>query len=336
MKNRNRRKFIRESSIVLAGFALPLDFTTIVTNTYMKETKHFDVIIVGGSYSGLAAAMALGRALQTVLIIDSGLPCNRQTPHSHNFLTHDGSTPAEIARIAREQVARYDTVEFFQGLATHGIKTETGFEIQTAPGSVFTATKLIFATGIRDILPEIKGFSECWGISVIHCPYCHGYEVRNKTTGIFGNGEYGYEFSRLISNWTKDLTLYTNGTSTLTTEQTIKLQQHGIRIVEGEVHELQHTNGHLESIKFKDGTSARVKAIYTRAQFEQHSAIPHEMGCEITEEGYLKVDAFQKTTIKDVFACGDNVTRLRTVANAVGMGTTTGIMVNKELIEEAF
>ncbi|MEI9912080.1 MAG: NAD(P)/FAD-dependent oxidoreductase [Bacteroidota bacterium] len=201
----------------------------------MTGNNIFDVIIVGGSYSGLAAGMALGRALKNVLIIDSGKPCNRQTPYSHNFITHDGDTPAEIAALANLQVRRYDTVKFFDGLATSGIRTEMGFEIRVVPGEIFTAKKLIFATGIRDIMPGIDGVEACWGISVLHCPYCHGYELRNEKTGILGNGEYGFDFSKLISNWTKDLTLFTNGTSILTTEQTAKIERHHIKIVEKEI-----------------------------------------------------------------------------------------------------
>lgn len=301
----------------------------------MKD-RNFDVIIVGGSYSGLAATMALGRALKRVLIIDSGKPCNRQTPHSHNFLTQDGKTPGEIATLARQQVAQYPTIEFFNGLAVNGHKLPNGFEIQTDSGATFGAKKLVFATGVQDIMPPLDGFAECWGISVIHCPYCHGYEVRNERTGILGNGEYGYEFSMLISNWTKDLTLFTNGTSTLTAEQTAKLESHGIKIVENELEKLAHTQGKLGQVVFKDGTDFPLAALYARPPFEQHCTIPETLGCELTEDGYLKIDVFQKTTVPGIFACGDNVTRMRTVANAVSMGTTTGAMINREIIMEEF
>jgi thioredoxin reductase len=302
----------------------------------MKNKTDYDVIIVGGSYSGLAAAMALGRALRKVLIIDSGEPCNRQTPHSHNFLTQDGSTPAEISALARQQVEKYDTVKFFKGLAIKGEKIGNDFMIEVENGETFTARKLIFATGIKDIMPDIPGTSDCWGISVLHCPYCHGYEVRHQKTGILANGDTGFESASLISNWTNDLTLYTNGKSTLTEQQKKKLDGHKISVSEKLIEHLEHEHGYIKNIIFKDGTKAALKALYTRFPFIQHSTIPQTLGCALTTDGYIQIDASQRTTIHGVYACGDNTTRMRTVANAVSMGTTTGLMVNREIIEEQF
>src|SRR5690606_24367400 len=149
----------------------------------MTDIKDFEVIIIGGSYAGLSAAMALGRALRHVLIIDGGQPCNKQTPHSHNFITQDGKTPKEISSLAKQQVEEYETIKFYKGLAANATKTDKGFKITTDTNDTFTAKKLIFATGLKDIMPGIIGFAECWGISVNHCPYCHGYEYRNKNTG---------------------------------------------------------------------------------------------------------------------------------------------------------
>lgn len=302
----------------------------------MENKNKFDVIIIGGSYSGLASAMALGRALRKVLIIDSGKPCNEQTPHSHNFITQDGKTPKEISDVAKEQVMKYKTVQFHNELAINGIKTKNGFEIATQTGEAFAAKKLLFATGIKDIMPNLEGFSECWGISIIHCPYCHGYEVRNEKTAIFGNGDYGFEFSKLINNWTKELTLYTNGKSTLTKEQTQKLKDNNIEIVESEIEKFEHNNGQIQNIIFKDGSKTAIKAIYARPAFEQHCTISTELDCELNEHGYIQVDAFQKTTISGIYACGDNTTFMRSVANAVAMGTLAGAMINREIIEDEF
>jgi len=302
----------------------------------MTSNKTFDVIIVGGSYAGLAAAMALGRAMKNVLIIDNGKPCNRQTPHSHNFLTNDGKKPAEIAAIASLQVSRYDTVKFFTGTAIEGNKTETGFQIKVATGEIFETKKIIFATGIKDLLPAIDGLPECWGISVIHCPYCHGYEVRHQKTGILGNGDTGFEFTRLISNWTKDLTLYSNGKAGFTSIQREKLQKHEVNIEEKEIQRLVHNEGHLREIIFKDGTSATLNALYAPGPFEQHCKIPLQMGCGLTEEGYIGIDQFYETNIKGIFAVGDNAAKMRTVANAVAMGTSAGMMISKKMIIDSF
>lgn len=305
--------------------------------TFSNMTNtHFDVIIIGGSYSGLSAAMALGRALRSVLVIDSGSPCNKQTPHSHNFITQDGEAPHAIADKAREQVAKYDTVTFYSGLAVHGKKTDSRFDIITETGTVFTAKKLVFATGVKDVMPDIKGAGACWGISMIHCPYCHGYEVRNEKTGILANGEMGFEFSKLIQNWTKELTLFTNGKSTLTAEQTDKLKEHGIDLIETGIEAFEHTNGCLEQVLLEDGSAVKLKAMYAKLPFVQHSDIPELLGCAITEPGLIEIDSFQKTTIPGVYACGDNVTPMRSVSNAVAMGSLAGAMLNRELVDEEF
>lgn len=300
------------------------------------ENTDFEVIIIGGSYAGLSAAMSLGRSLRRTLVINSGKPCNAQTPHSHNFLTQDGRTPEEIALLGKEQVANYPTVQFHDGLAETGRKTENGFEIATATGDTFTAKKLIFATGLKDQMPDIAGYAECWGISVIHCPYCHGYEVKNEKTGILANGGAGFEYAKLISNWTKDLTIFTNGASELTPEQTEKLSGRNIRIVDKPIALLIHKNGLLEKIVFKDQSEEPITAIYSRPAFKQHSTIPEQLGCALTETGLIKLETFQQTTVPGIYAAGDNSHMARSVALAVSSGSMAGALINRELIEEAF
>ncbi|MFC4209739.1 NAD(P)/FAD-dependent oxidoreductase [Pedobacter lithocola] len=278
----------------------------------------------------------MGRALRNVLIIDSGKPCNVQTPHSHNFITQDGKSPKEISTLARQQVEKYETVKFYSGQATDGVKTQNGFEIITQTNNKFTAKKLIFATGVKDIMPDIKGFPECWGISVIHCPYCHGFEYSNEKTGILANGDMAFEMGKLINNWTKDLIVFTNGKSSLTEEQTKKLQEHKITVIEDEIDYFNHSNGRLENVAFKDKTEQNIQAIYARPQFDQHCDIPSKLGCELTAQNLIKIDPFQKTTVHGVFACGDNTSMLRAVAYAVAMGGIAGGIVNREIIEEEF
>lgn len=302
----------------------------------MSKTKTFDAIIVGGSYAGLSAAMALGRAMRKVLIIDSGYPCNRQTPHSHNFITQDGERPDIIAGKARKQVLNYASIKFLTGLVVGGKKTDRGFEIIIQPGEKFNAGKLIFATGIKDMMPDIGGFAECWGISVIHCPYCHGYEIRDQKTGILANGQDVNHYARLIRNWTEDLAVFTNGQSTLTPEQTENISKHNIPVIEKEIDHLEHENGYLRQIVFKDNSTFPLKAVYARPAFEQYCKVPEIMGCEVNEYGLLKTDMVQQTTVEGVYACGDNSAAARAVAVAVSTGLIAGTALNNKLTEEEF
>lgn len=300
------------------------------------EQLNFEVIIIGGSYSGLSAAMSLGRSLRRVLVIDSGLPCNRQTPHSHNFLTQDGETPAAISAKAKLQVELYKTVQFYSGLAVKAVKTVNGFEITTASGEVFTSKKILFATGVKDLLREINGLAECWGISILHCPYCHGYEVKGEKTAVIANGDMGFEYAKMISNWTKDLRLLTNGKSTLTLEQTEVLKKHNIEIIESEIASFEHQNGGVQQIIFKDESKIDVKAVYYRPALEQHCPLPESLGCDLNENGLIQVDLMQKTTIEGVFASGDCTTQMRSVAFAVSTGSFAGVAINASLIGEYF
>jgi thioredoxin reductase len=302
----------------------------------MQKTNSFDVLILGGSYAGLSAAMALGRSLRRVLILDSGKPCNRQTPHSHNFLTQDGETPAAIAQKARTQVLRYPTIRFHSGTAVWGKQIDEGFEIGTEEGETFVAKKLIVAAGIRDLLPPIPGFADCWGISVIHCPYCHGYEFRDRPTAILANSERAFHLASLVRNLTDQLTILTSGNAGFSPEQRARLNAHAIEIIETPLAEIVHQTGSVRTVIFEDGTERAVEAMYAAVPFEQSSPIPEVLGCELTDFGHLKTDVFQKTTVNGIFACGDSASMMRSVANAVATGSLAGAMVNKELIDAHF
>lgn len=302
----------------------------------MTEDIFYDVIIIGGSYSGLSAAMSLGRSLREVLIIDGGSPCNKQTPHSHNFITHDGEKPAIIADKAKQQVLKYDTVNFIDDFAVKGKKTQVGFEIATLSGKTYNAKKLIFATGVKDIMPDIKGFAECWGTTVVHCPYCHGYEFRTKKTGIMANGERAFHLASLVNNLTEEITIFTSGENEFSKDQNEKLQKHGIRVVETNITEIAHDHEHLKSIILENGNELKFDAVYAAIPFTPHSEIPVELGCEMTEIGHIKVDMFQKTTVEGVFACGDNSAMIRSIAYAVSTGNIAGAIVNKELVDQQY
>ena len=302
-----------------------------------KENTTFDVVIIGGSYAGLSAAMALGRALRNVLVIDSGKPCNAQTPHSHNFITQDGEAPAAIAAKAKEQVMQYPTVQFLNDTAVAVTGENSNFSVSTSAGLTIHAKKLLFATGVKDIMPAIEGFAPCWGISVIHCPYCHGYEYKSQPTGILMNGDMAIDMAELIENWTSQLTIFTNGKSTISNsrlEQFLTLSQ--VQVVEKEIRSFQHIGGKLQYIEFADGSTQTLDALYARPAFIQQSNIPELLGCQFTEAGYLVVNDMQQTNIPGVYAAGDNITMRRAVSGAVATGGFAGAIINHELIADKF
>jgi thioredoxin reductase len=328
-----RRDFIKKSGIAILSFINPFD---VFSKNKKMEENQYEVITIGGSFAGLSAAMSLGRSLRKVLVVDNQQPCNAQTPHSHNFLTQDGKPPLEILAEARRQLKAYKTVEFKNDTAVSARKSEDLFEIKLKENSEVKAPKLILAWGLKDDTSKIKGLAECWGISVIHCPYCHGYEVKNQPTAIISNGNEAFEYIKMINHWTKNLTLLTNDSSSLTEEQTHKIKSKGIQIIEKPITKINHQSGKVTSIGLKDAEDFPISVIYHRASFTQKSEIAAQLGCEIDEMGLIKVNDFQQTNVKDVFAAGDNASPLRQVANAVAKGSLAGVMANRELIEDNF
>jgi len=302
----------------------------------LSNQKIYDTIIVGGSYAGLSSALTLGRSLRNVLLIDSGNPCNKQTPHSQNFLTRDGMPPGEIAKIAKEEVSKYPSIEFYNGFAVNGSKILEGFLIKTSDGKSFKGKKLIFASGILDILHDIKGFAECWGISVIHCPYCHGYEFRNKKTAILAEGDRLIYFTSLIRNLTDNVTLITSGRTTNNVDGIDTLKKNGVKVIEKKISEIEHHNGYVNKVIFSDGTAESFEAMYAPVPFQQHCTIPKELGCEMTDTGLINIDSLQKTSVDGIYAVGDNSNPLRSVALAVSSGNVAGVGVNSELSAEMF
>ncbi|RAJ92518.1 thioredoxin reductase [Larkinella arboricola] len=301
-----------------------------------SSTPPFDVIIVGGSYAGLSAALLLGRSLRTVLVLDNGQPANRQTPHSHSFLTRDGETPAQLSAIARQQALAYPTVQFRDATVTKATRSGDGFIVTTHTGETFTAQRLLLATGLKDVLPDLPGFAECWGISVLHCPFCHGYEVKDKAVGVLGNGDAGFEMVKKIQHWNPGLTLFTNGPSTLTLDQTAKLRQHGIRILETPIVALQHQNGQLQALELADQTALPLDALYAHPTLRQTSDLAGQLGCALDEKGLVIIDGAGKTTVKGVFAAGDTHTMMRQVLVAAHSGLQAAFAINMELFEENF
>ncbi|MCR9228270.1 MAG: NAD(P)/FAD-dependent oxidoreductase [Flavobacteriaceae bacterium] len=302
----------------------------------MEKSKNYDVVIIGGSYAGLSAALALGRSLRKTLIVDAGDPCNKQTPHSHNFLTQDGKPPSEIATVAKQQLLNYDRVEFVDGVAIKADILENGFLVHMGSGEAFEGKRIILATGIKDTMPEIPGFKECWGISVIHCPYCHGYEYRGNKVGLIAPPEKAFHLASLLVNLGNDITLLQEEPSSFDKEQLKTLHKHNITILNHEVVSIEHKNGYLEQVRFDNGDRIKLSAIYAGLPFGQSSSIPMDLGCAFNEQGYIQTDHFQKTSVPGVFACGDNCIPMRSVAQAVASGNIAGAMANMELSQESF
>jgi len=302
----------------------------------MTAKQSYDVIIIGGSCAGLSAALVLGRSLRQVLIIDAGRPCNRQTPASHGFLTRDGETPAQLLATARQQLNHYPTVQLRAGTVSRAEQTPDGFRVTTEPmddneGESFVSRKLL-ATGLFDIMPDLPGFAECWGRSVLHCPYCHGYEVHGQPLGVLANGDVGYEMATHIQHWAGQLTLFTNGPSILTATQQAILGQLNIPIIETPILAIEHQAGMLTGLLFDDGSQMHPAAVFSRVPFRQHTDLATQLGCTVAENGLIDVSEFGETTVPGVFAAGDATTLFRQVAFAVSNGSKAGVWINRELL----
>lgn len=292
-----------------------------------------DVLIIGGSYAGLSAALALGRARRTVLVLDSRRPRNRFTPHAHNLLLHDGDAPADLAARARQQVAAYPTVQLLEAQATTAAQQPDGtFEVATEAHGTFRARRLLLATGLRDELPPVSGFAECWGKSVIHCPFCHGYEVADQPTGIWNNGPEVGQQVQLLLNWSRQLTVFTNGPATFGPEVHELLQTKQIELVETPVAELLHTGGQLTGLRLADGRTRPLPVLYARLPWQQASALPAQLGCEITEQVLVRTDTSYRTTVPGVYAAGDCAMAPPQLAVAIAAGNLAGASLSRELI----
>ena len=294
---------------------------------------NLDFIIIGGSYAGLSAAMALGRARCRVLVLDAGQPRNRTTPHAHNLLLHDGDAPAALAARARQQVAAYPTVQLLGVEATAAEKLPDGsFRVATAAHGTFAAPTLLLATGLRDELPPISGFAECWGTSIIHCPYCHGYEVVDQDTGLWLNGDMVAHMVPMLLNWTRQLTVFTNGPATFGAEVRALLTAYGVGLEETPVETLLHTGPQLNGLGLADGRAVALPVLYAGLPRHQASDLPARLGCALDEQNLLRVDEQNQTTVPGVYAAGDNCTMLHQLANAIGVGNRVGAMLSRDLI----
>lgn len=301
------------------------------------QEKVFDVIIVGGSYAGLSAALCLGRSLRSVLVIDAGHPCNTVTPHAHNLLTNDATAPKSILARAREEVSHYETVTFLQEEAIAAEQKDGLFKIRTTAGQDFRAKKLLFATGIQDIMPEhIDGFSACWGKTIVQCPYCHGYELRNQKTAVYAELAMVVHQLPLLYNLSKDISIIGLDQDDFGLSSKEQFEKQGIRLIPSSPQRIVHDAGKVRAIIFEDGHKESFDVVYATVPFRQHSELPVALGCALTKQGYIEIDSTQKTSVEGIYACGDNANFLRTLSNAIHSGNKAGININSELAQEDF
>ncbi|TGL88607.1 NAD(P)/FAD-dependent oxidoreductase [Leptospira congkakensis] len=298
----------------------------------MESAQTIDITIIGGSFSGLSAALSLVRSLRNIIVIDSERPCNKTTPASHNFITHDGESPSQIRSKALTDLKEYPNFKLQLGEVTEIQKQKSGYLVKGNGFTEILTTKIIFATGLKDILPEIPGFVESWGKSVIHCPYCHGYEYVGNKTGLWMNESGIFEHSKFLKHWSKELTVYTNGPIQFPKEEQIQLEKEGISIVTEVVKTLVHKEGQISAIRLDSGKEIPIEALYTRLPMVQHSKLPEELGCKLLPSGHIEVSNLYETNVSGVYAVGDMASMFRSVAHAVHSGNIAGAMLNRSII----
>jgi thioredoxin reductase len=294
----------------------------------------YDAIIVGGSFAGLAAALQLARARRRVLVVDAGRPRNRFARTSHGFLGQDGRSPTVILETARSQLRAYGTAEFRPGEVTSARVQDDAIELALAAGETLLARRLVLATGVIDELPEVPGLRERWGVTVLHCPYCHGYEVAGRRLGILATGEMSMHQALLIPDWSDDVTLFTNGAMSLDADQRAALASRGVRVEERPVAELMGDVQDLSGVRLRDGTVVALDAMFTGPRTRMASPLTEQLGCAFDESPMgpvIHTDERKQTTVAGVYAAGDAARYPHNVSFAVADGAMAGIAAHQSL-----
>jgi thioredoxin reductase len=302
-------------------------------NLTHDNTDIFDAVVVGGGAAGLSAALALGRATRRVLLAMCGPTRNAPAHHAHNIFTRDGTSPAELVRIGRQQLAPYDVV-LREDCAVAVERTEAHFVVQLQSGEI-KARGVVLATGVRDVLPDIPGFRELWGSGVFHCPYCHGWEVANRPLAIYARGDTALHLSMLIRGWSRDLVLFTDGPAELSADDLQRIRSKGIVIREEPVERLAGTGG-LDAVILKSGEIVPRAGLFIRPKQELRSDIAHTLGCVMTPEGRIETDALGRTRIPRLFVAGDMAPGHQSVVSAAAGGALAGAGLNHDLLAEEF
>jgi thioredoxin reductase len=294
----------------------------------------YDAIIIGGSFAGLSAAMQLARARRTVAIIDAGQPRNRFSHASHGFFGHDGRAPEELIAQARDQVLAYPTVSLIRAEAITARQDDAGsFQIGLASGESVSGSRLLLAHGVRDLLPELPGLRERWGVSVLHCPYCHGYEVAGQPLGVLRTMPGSLHQAQLIQEWGPTI-YFLNGVDDLTETDRAELTRRGVTIEPTPIAELLGTGQDLEGIRLTDGRIIPLAALFL-APTTRIDGLAEQLGCTL-EEGptgpYLRTDMMKQTTIPNVFAAGDIAMAMWNATLASADGVMAGAAMHRSLV----
>lgn len=291
----------------------------------------FDAIIIGGSYAGLAASLQLARARRSILVVDAGIRRNRFAHSSHGFLTQDGESPETIAATARRQLMAYKTARWLDGTAEAAEAAGGDFQVQVNDGSVHRARRLVLATGVRDILPNIPGLRERWGTSIFHCPYCHGYEINEGEIGVLATSPLSLHQALLLPDWGR-VTFFLNGVFTPDADQSAQLRDRGVTVVTDAVTAVE---GERATVRTQDGRLFPLDGLFTAPRIEMASSIAHQLGCAF-EDGpfgaFIRTDGFKETSVAGVFACGDAARAAGSVSMAVGDGALAGTATHQSIV----
>jgi thioredoxin reductase len=294
------------------------------------ERELMDVAIIGGGAAGLSAALVLGRARRRVVVIDAGTPRNAPAAHMQGFLSRDGMPPADLLAAARAEVRGYG-VEI---LDARVVDAAPGFTLRLGGGRTVAARQVLLATGATDELPDVVGARERWGRDLLHCPYCHGWEVRDQPLGVLATGAGSVEYAQLLRQWTDDLMLFTH-THAVTDAERATLEARGIAIVEGPVERLIVSGDRLRAVGLADGRTVPRAALFIRPSLRTHPEGPAEaLGCESAAGGLVRADAEGRTSVPGVWAAGNAANPRAQVITAAGEGSAVAIAINTELVSD--
>lgn len=298
----------------------------------------YDCIIIGGGPAGLSAALVLGRSMRDVLILDHGQPRHAPARHSHGFITRDGVTPADFRRLAYEDLSAYASIqkrdEEVVDVRHH---TRGGFEVLASSGRRAVARTLLLSTGIQEKLPEIRGLHSFYGQSLFSCPYCDGYEVKGKKLVLITESRNAFSTAQIIQHWSKALVLCTNGHSLLTPEQRRMLQVRGIQVKDEPIQQLLGEEGQLAGLIFANGDKLPCDAGFVTPELSQSGHLSYKLRCQMNEKGAIQTDGYGRTTVRGVYAAGDNsvITPTQLII-AAGEGSRAAIGINMDLIHADF